>query len=68
MAKVEVKQIKSSIGCKQDQIATLKALGLKKIRDVVVHENTPQISDTKSNPPCGSTRNIIEGGVVNAFT
>ena len=40
MAKVEVKQIKSSIGCKQDQIATLKALGLKKIRDVVVHENT----------------------------
>lgn len=44
MAKVEVKQIKSSIGCKQDQIATLKALGLKKIRDVVVHENTPQIS------------------------
>ena len=34
MAQLEVKQVKSSIGCKQDQIATLKALGLKKIRDV----------------------------------
>ena len=44
MAKVEGKQIKSSIGCKKDQIATLKALGLKKIRDVVVHEATPQIN------------------------
>ena len=44
MAKVEVKQIKSSIGCKKDQIATLKALGLKKIRDVVVHEATPLIN------------------------
>ena len=43
MSKIEVKQIKSSIGCKKDQIATLKALGLKKIRDVVTHERTPQI-------------------------
>ena len=44
MAKVKVMQVKSSIGCKKDQIDTLKALGLKKIRDVVEHENTPQIS------------------------
>lgn len=44
MAKIEVRQIKSSIGCKKDQIATLKALGLKKIRDVVVHDESPQIS------------------------
>ena len=36
-------QVKSSIGCKKDQIDTLKALGLKKIRDVVTHEKTPQI-------------------------
>ena len=31
------------IGCKEDQIATVKALGLKKIRDVVEQEDTPQI-------------------------
>ena len=43
MAKLTVKQIKSTIGCKQDQIATVKALGLKKIRDVAVHNDTPQI-------------------------
>ncbi len=43
MAQLEVKQVKSSIGCKQDQIATLKALGLKKIRDVKVHEDTASV-------------------------
>lgn len=43
MAKLEIKQVKSAIGRKDNQIATLKALGLKKIRDVVVHEDTPQI-------------------------
>ncbi|MDP4118255.1 MAG: 50S ribosomal protein L30 [Bacillota bacterium] len=39
MAQIEVKQVKSSIGCKKDQIATLEALGLKKVRDVKVHED-----------------------------
>ena len=43
MAKLTVKQIKSTIGCKDDQIATVKALGLKRIRDVAVHNDTPQI-------------------------
>ena len=43
MAKLEITQVKSSIGCKKDQIATLKALGLKKIRDVQVHDANPQI-------------------------
>lgn len=43
MAKLTIKQIKSTIGCKDDQIATIKALGLKKIRDVAVHNDTPQI-------------------------
>ena len=40
---MNVKLVKSIIGCKQDQIATVKALGLKKIRDVVEHNDTPQI-------------------------
>ena len=43
MAMVKVTLMKSTIGCKKDQIATVKALGLKKIRDAVTHEGTPQI-------------------------
>ena len=43
MAKIKVTLVKSTIGCKQDQIATVKALGLKKIRDEKVHEANAQI-------------------------
>ena len=43
MSKLKITLKKSVIGSKQDQIATVKALGLKKIRDVVEHEDTPQI-------------------------
>lgn len=43
MAKIKVKLVKSTIGRKQDQIATVKALGLRKIGHVVEHEDTPQI-------------------------
>ena len=43
MAKLNVKLVKSTIGCKKDQIATVKALGLHKIRDVKEHNDTPQI-------------------------
>ena len=43
MAKLNVKLVKSTIGCKKDQNATVKALGLHKIRDVKVHNDTPQI-------------------------
>ncbi len=34
---------KSTIGCKKDQIATVEALGLKKIRQSVEHPDNPQI-------------------------
>ena len=40
---LKVKLVKSTIGCKKDQIATVAALGLKKIRDVKEHNYTPQI-------------------------
>ena len=40
---LKVKLVKSTIGCKKDQIATVAALGLKKIRDVKEHNDTPQI-------------------------
>jgi len=43
MAKLQITQIKSSIGRKDDQQATLKALGLKKIRDTVSHDDNVQI-------------------------
>lgn len=43
MAKLKVKQIRSGIGRKEDQKRTLKALGLKRIRDVVEHEDRPEI-------------------------
>ena len=43
MATLKIKLVKSTIGRKQDQIATVKALGLKKIRDTKEHEDNPQI-------------------------
>ena len=39
---LKVKLVKSTIGCKKDQIATVKSLGLKKIGDVTVQPNNPQ--------------------------
>ena len=32
---IQIKLVKSTIGCKKDQIATAEALGLRKIGDVV---------------------------------
>ncbi|MBQ4160100.1 MAG: 50S ribosomal protein L30 [Clostridia bacterium] len=44
MAKeLKITLVKSTIGRKDDQIATVAALGLKKIRSVVVKKDTPQI-------------------------
>ena len=43
MAKLSVRLVKSTIGRKDDQIATVKALGLKKIRDNVIQEDNPAI-------------------------
>jgi large subunit ribosomal protein L30 len=38
-----VTQVRSSIGCLANQRATLKSLGLRKIRQTVEREDTPQI-------------------------
>ena len=43
MATIKVKQIKSRIGYPKDQKATLEALGLRKISQVVEVEDTPSI-------------------------
>ena len=43
MAKLKITLTKSIIGSKKDQIATVEALGLKKIRDAVEQNDTPQV-------------------------
>ena len=43
MAKVKLTLVKSLIGRKKDHIATVQALGLRKIGKNVEHEETPQI-------------------------
>ncbi|WP_232663767.1 50S ribosomal protein L30 [Pseudonocardia sp. TRM90224] len=41
--KLKVTQVRSTIGCKQNQRATLLSLGLRKIRQTVERDDTPQI-------------------------
>lgn len=43
MAQIKVTQIKSEIGGKQNQRASLRALGLKRIGHTVVKEARPEI-------------------------
>ncbi|WP_313405575.1 50S ribosomal protein L30 [Aeromicrobium sp.] len=43
MAKLEVTQVRSAIGREQNQRNTLRSLGLKRIGDVKVVEDRPEI-------------------------
>ena len=43
MAKIKVKQVRSKINRPANQKKTLTALGLRKMNQVVEHEDTPQI-------------------------
>ena len=43
MSTIKVQQIKSKIGYPKDQKATLQALGLRKISQIVEVEDTPSI-------------------------
>jgi large subunit ribosomal protein L30 len=43
VTKLQVTQTKSGIGRKQNQRNTLRSLGLKRIGDVVVKEDRPEI-------------------------
>ncbi len=40
---IEITQVKSTIGRKPDHRGTVRALGLKRIRHSVIHEDTPVI-------------------------
>jgi large subunit ribosomal protein L30 len=41
--KLKITQTKSTIACLKDQIATVKALGLRKIGQTVIKEDNPAI-------------------------
>jgi len=41
--KLRITQVRSTIGRKKDQGATIRALGLKRINDVVEQDDTPVI-------------------------
>jgi len=43
MATIKIKQTKSKIGAPETHKRTLKALGLRKMNQVVEHESTPSI-------------------------
>jgi len=40
---LKIKQVRSKIGATKRQKATLKSLGLKKIKDIVIHEDNSVI-------------------------
>ena len=42
-AKLKIKWVKSAIGYKKNQKATLAALGFKKLGQVIEHSDSPQI-------------------------
>ncbi len=42
-ASLKVTQMRSTIGCKKNQIDTLRSLGLKRIGHVVVKEDRPEV-------------------------
>ena len=43
MGRLKVQQKRSTIGCKKNQRDTLRTLGLKRIGDIVVKEDRPEI-------------------------
>jgi large subunit ribosomal protein L30 len=43
VSKLKVTQVKSGIGNKENQRQTLRSLGLKRMHDVVVKEDRPEI-------------------------
>ncbi len=42
MADIKITLVKSTIGCKKDQIATAEALGLHRIGDTTTQPDNPQ--------------------------
>jgi large subunit ribosomal protein L30 len=51
VTKLQVTQIKSGIGRQQNQRNTLRSLGLKRVGDVVVKEDRPEIRGMVASIP-----------------
>ena len=51
MAKLKITQTRSKIGTKQNHRETLRSLGLKRINDVVVKEDRPEIRGMAESIP-----------------
>jgi large subunit ribosomal protein L30 len=51
MGRIKVRQVKSGIGRKKNQRETLRTLGLKRIGDVVVKEDRPEIRGMLATVP-----------------
>lgn len=43
MSRLKISQVRSTIGCKQNQRDTLRTLGLRRIGDVVAQEDRPEV-------------------------
>jgi large subunit ribosomal protein L30 len=51
MSQLKVQQVRSGIGRKKNQRETLRSLGLKRIGDVVVKEDRPEIRGMLATVP-----------------
>ncbi len=62
MTQLKVSQHRSSIGCKANQRNTLRTLGLRKIGDVVVRADRPEVRGMVNTVRHLVTVEEIEGG------
>jgi large subunit ribosomal protein L30 len=62
MARLKVEQKKGIVGVKANQRETLRTLGLKRIGDVVVKEDRPEIRGMVNTVRHLVTVELIEGG------
>ncbi len=51
MTRLKVRQVRSAIGRKENQRETLRSLGLKRIGDIVVKEDRPEIRGMLATVP-----------------
>ena len=51
MTRLKITQIRSGIGNKENQRQTLRSLGLKRVHDVVVKEDRPEIRGMVATVP-----------------
>jgi large subunit ribosomal protein L30 len=63
MARLKVQQTKSGIGRKANQRDTLRSLGLKRIGDVVVKEDRPEIRGMVHTVRHLVTVQVIDGAI-----